>query len=86
MADFPASEIYPPTIFTPSAATADSYGAQVIYDFGGSAPVVTTTYALAAYDATSRRYWTSTTIDFASAPPPVGAYQTSTLTVLSSWT
>jgi hypothetical protein len=88
MADFPASEVYSADFFGNGLQYSDpsTYGAQVIYDFGSNAPAVTTTYGLAAYDSASRRYWSSTTIDFASAPAPVGAWQTATLTVLSSWT
>lgn len=88
MADFPAAQIYPANFFGDGLQYSDpsAYGAQVIYDFGSNAPVVTTIYGLAAYDSTSRRYWSSTTIDFASAPTPVGAWQTTTLTVISSWT
>lgn len=52
---------------------------------GGPAPV-TTYYRLAAVDTgVGRRVWTSTSIDFASAPPPDLAWLTATLTVLSSW-
>lgn len=54
---------------------------------GGSTPVpVTHYYELAAVDSgVGRRSWNSTTLDFASAPSPVGSWDTGTLTVLSSW-
>lgn len=42
-------------------------------------------YMLAAYDNSGRRYWLSFTIDFASAPAPVGAWNVSTLTQISEW-
>jgi len=49
-------------------------------------PPVVTYYSLAAYDSASRQYWTSTTVDFTSAPTPVGSWLSPTLTVLTSWT
>lgn len=53
---------------------------------GGPAPVPTN-YLLAAVDTgVGRRYWSSLTLDFASAPAPVGAWVTSSLTILGEWT
>lgn len=80
MADFPATTIDSPLVGYTSAVTTDGLIPQA------PCAVVVTYYALAAYDSSSRRYWTSTTIDFASAPAPVGSWNTATLTVLSSWT
>lgn len=55
---------------------------------GGGGPTPTpTTYLLAAVDTgVGRRYWTSLTLDFASAPTPVGAWDTASLTILGEWT
>lgn len=84
MADYPGYIIPIPA---PLFATPTTYSATVVGEGGASPPTPTTTYySLAAYDSTSRRYWTSTTIDFASAPVPVGAWNVGTLTVLASWT
>jgi len=46
-------------------------------------PGVTVIYGLTAVDtAVGRRYWESTTVDFASAPAPVGSWVLESLTVM----
>lgn len=46
-------------------------------------PGVTIIYGLTAVDtAVGRRYWESTTVDFSSAPPPIGSYILPTLTIM----
>lgn len=44
-------------------------------------------YRLTAVDTGigTRRYWNSTSIDFAQAPSAIGSWTSSTLTVLYSW-
>ena len=55
---------------------------------GGGGPAPTpTTYLLAAVDTgVGRRYWSSLTLDFASAPMPVGSWISASLTILGEWT
>lgn len=51
-------------------------------------PATTPTYyRLTAFDTGvgTRRYWNSTSIDFAQAPSPIGSWTANTLTVLYSW-
>lgn len=60
--------------------------AEAFFSGGGVTPPTTITYyRLGAVDGSGRRYWVSTTLNFADAPPPVGSWDTGTLTVLSSW-
>ena len=43
-------------------------------------------YYLSAVDVGfGRRYWQSTTVDFASAPTPTGSWDVTTLTILAKW-
>lgn len=60
---------------------------QTFFTPGGGPSPVTTYYGLAAVDTgVGRRYWSSLTVDFASAPTPVGTWVPASLTILSEWT
>ena len=57
-----------------------------LFPTGSPTPPVTVYYYLAAIDTgIGRRYWTSFTVDFVSAPSPVGVWDLGSLTVMSSW-
>lgn len=92
MADFNAELApSPSTLFAPLAATTSSHNAEIavspisaFFPLGASVdPCGLETFQLAAYDASGRRYWTSMTYSFASAPIPVGAWNVSTLTIMA---
>lgn len=54
-----------------------------LYPPATGGPVVPLTYGLAAVDTgVGRRYWQSPTVNFASAPSPIGAWVTPSLTIL----
>ena len=53
---------------------------------GGGPTPIPTHYILAAVDTgAGRRYWSSLTLDFASAPSPVGAWVPTSLTILGDF-
>lgn len=84
MADFAAQYApAPSTLAEPLEGAPATPGAELAFNPYGS-PVVVTSYLLGAYDASGRRYWVSATYDFASAPAPVGAWITSTLTIMAT--
>jgi len=51
----------------------------------GAGPVVTN-YVLGAVDSgVGRRYWLSSTVDFSSAPAPVGSWDVGSLTIITTY-
>lgn len=81
MADFSAQTAPAPSSLAGSlGGSAVPIGAELAFDpFCSSGAAAS--YLLAAYDAAGRQYWVSPTVDFASAPAPVGAWIVATLTI-----
>jgi len=80
MADFPAEELTLPTEVVALGGPASPNLAEELLALGAGLSVV---YVLGATDTgAGRRYWQSSTIDFASAPTPVGAWDFTSLVLL----